>query len=109
MSQPLTFETVQGADGERILSAVGEIDMSNIDALKHALDGVATEEGDESGTLTVDFSAVEYLDSAAINVLFSRADCIEKLIAHPLLMSTFRISGLAELVTIERALPVVSR
>jgi anti-anti-sigma factor len=102
MSLPLTFETVQSDDGERILSAAGEIDMSNIDELKHALAAVTTEAGDEGATLTVDFSAVEYLDSAAINVLFARADRIEKLIAHPLLMSTLRISGLAELVTVER-------
>jgi anti-anti-sigma regulatory factor len=39
------------------------------------------------GTLTVDLSAVEYLDSGAINALFARADHIN-LIAHPLLMST---------------------
>ncbi|WP_193044361.1 STAS domain-containing protein [Mycolicibacterium baixiangningiae] len=102
MTMSLTFETVRCDDGERILSAAGEIDMSNIDALKQALATATTEAGGGSGTLTVDFSAVEYLDSAAINVLFARADHIEKLIAHPLLMSTLRISGLAELVTVER-------
>jgi hypothetical protein len=43
---------------------------------------------------------VEYLDSAAINALYARSDHI-RLIAHPTLMSVLRISGLAELVTIE--------
>jgi hypothetical protein len=56
------------------------------------------------GTLTADLSAVEYLDSGAINALFARADHIN-LIAHPLLMSTLTTSGLTELVTIEPAPP----
>jgi anti-anti-sigma factor len=99
MSMPLTFETAQGDDGGRVLSAAGEIDMSNIDALREALATVTTDAG--SGSLTVDFSAVEYLDSAAINVLFARAHHIDRLIAHPLLMSTLRVSGLAELVAIQ--------
>ena len=53
--------------------------------------------------LTVDLAAVEYVDSAAINVLFAHADNIHKLIAHPLLMNILTISGLTELVTIEAA------
>jgi hypothetical protein len=56
------------------------------------------------GTLTVDLSAAEYLDSGAINPLFARADHIN-LIAHPRLMSTLTTSGLTELVTIEPASP----
>lgn len=98
MSMPLTFTTAQRADGGRVLSAVGEIDMSNIDALREALATVSDAGGDP---FTVDFSAVDYLDSAAINVLFARADDIDRLIVHPLLMSTLRISGLAELVAVE--------
>lgn len=99
MSMPLTFETARRDDGGRVLSAAGEIDMSNIDALREALADV-TGEG-TGGRLTVDFRGVEYLDSAAINVLFTRADRIDRLIAHPLLMSTLTISGLAEVVTVE--------
>ena len=45
---------------------------------------------------------VEYLDSAAINALFARAEPIN-VIAHPLLMSIFTISGLSELATVEPA------
>jgi anti-anti-sigma regulatory factor len=58
-------------------------------------------------TLTVDLSAVEYLDSAAINALFRRADHID-LIAHPALMPVLAISGLSELVTIESAPPTAA-
>jgi anti-anti-sigma regulatory factor len=55
-----------------------------------------------SETLTVDLSRVEYLDSAAVNALFARADHI-RLIAHPLLMSIFHMSGLTKLVSVEPA------
>jgi anti-anti-sigma factor len=101
MPTPLTLNTEHGDDGRIVLIAAGEIDLSNIDAFSQALTAAITEEGG-GATLTVDLSAVEYLDSAAINVLFTRADHIQ-LIAHPLLMSILAVSGLTELVTTEPA------
>ena len=104
MPTSLTLDTARRTDGKLVLTAAGEIDLSNVDAFSQALTGATTELGSGGETLTVDLSAVEYLDSAAVNVLFARADHID-LIAHPLLMSIFTISGLAELVTIEPAQP----
>ncbi|MBW0013676.1 STAS domain-containing protein [Mycobacterium sp.] len=104
MSTTLTLNTARCDDGNLVLTAAGEIDMSNVDAFNQAL-GTATSETDSGGRkITVDLSAVEYLDSAAINVLFARADHIH-LIAHPLLMSILNISGLTQLVTVEAAQP----
>jgi anti-anti-sigma factor len=85
-----------------VLTAAGEIDLSNIDAFDRALTTASTEAAKSGGKLTVDLSAVEYLDSAAINALFAHAEHIH-LIARPLLMPVFRISGLTELTTIETA------
>lgn len=96
----LTLDTTRSDDGEHVLIATGEIDLSNIDAFKKALTSATSDAEGSSGTLTVDLSAVEYLDSAAINALFAHADHI-RLIAHPLLMSALTFSGLAELVAIE--------
>ena len=104
MPTSLTLDTVRGDDGKLVLIAAGEIDLSNIDTFTQALTTAITETASSGGTLTVDLSAVEYLDSAAINALFARADHIH-LIAHPLLMSILSISGLTELVTIELAPP----
>jgi anti-anti-sigma factor len=104
MPTSLTLDTARRSDGKLILTAAGEIDLSNVDAFNQALETAATELGGGGETLTVDLSGVEYLDSAAVNVLFARADHID-LVAHPLLMSIFTISGLAELVTIEPAQP----
>ena len=99
MPTSLTLDTARCNGGNLVLIAAGEIDLSNIDAFNQALTTATTEAASSGGTLTVDLSAVEYLDSAAINALFARADHIH-LIAHPLLMSILTISGLTELVTI---------
>jgi anti-anti-sigma factor len=103
MTTPLTLDTVRRNDGKLVLTAAGEIDLSNVDAFNQALTTATTEAGGGE-TLTVDLSAVEYLDSAAINALFARADDI-RLVAHPLLMPILNISGLTELVTTESAPP----
>lgn len=114
MPTSLTLDTAHSNQGKLVLVAVGEIDLSNIDAFNEAL-ATATVEAAEAasggsgggrgkgdGKFTVDLSAVEYLDSAAINALFARADHID-VIAQPLLMSALTMSGLAELVTIDIA------
>jgi anti-anti-sigma factor len=104
MPTSLTLDTARCSDGTLMLTAAGEIDLSNVHAFDRAL-GAATAEVARSGeTLTVDLTAVEYLDSAAINALFTRADHI-RLVAHPLLMPVLSISGLSELVTVEPAPP----
>lgn len=99
----LTLNTARRDDGERLIAA-GEIDLSNVDAFRQALaDAIATATG-SGGVLTVDLSAVEYLDSAALSALFDCADRINKLAANPLLMDILNICGLTELVAVE-ALP----
>jgi len=103
MPTALTLDTTRDDAGNPVLIARGEIDLSNIDAFSQALVTAATEAAEDGGSLTVDLSAVEYLDSAAINALSAQSECIRKLVAHPLLMSTVAISGLNELVTIEPA------
>jgi anti-anti-sigma factor len=100
----LTLNTARRSDGKLMLVAAGEIDLSNIDGFDQALTAAATEAASTGGTLLVDLSAVEYLDSAAIHAIATHADHIH-LIAHPLLMPVLRISGLTELATIEPAPP----
>ncbi len=101
MPTSLTLDTARGNDGELMLVAAGEIDLSNIDDFVQAL-ASASGEATGGGPLTVDLSGVEYLDSAAINALFTHADHIH-LIAHPILMPILTISGLTELVAVEPA------
>jgi anti-anti-sigma factor len=100
MSASLTLDTTRRGDGTLVLIAAGEIDLSNIDAFNQALTGTTAEAASSGAKLTVDLSAVEYLDSSAINALYHVADQIQ-LIANPLLMRSLIICGLAELITIE--------
>ncbi|HEX3286088.1 MAG TPA: STAS domain-containing protein [Mycobacterium sp.] len=108
MSTSLTLDTARCNEGKLVLTAAGEIDMSNIDAFNDALAAAATEAAGSGERLTVDLSALEYLDSAAVNALCARAEHIH-VVAHPLLMSIFTISGLTELATVEPAPPPAER
>ncbi len=102
MPTSLTLETERSGDGQLVLTAVGEIDLSNVDAFDQALTTAVSEIAEGGGTLTVDLSGVEYLDSAAVNALFPHADHI-RLIAHPFLIRAFSVSGLSELADVEPA------
>jgi anti-anti-sigma factor len=104
MATLLTLDTARDGDGKLVLTAAGEIDLSNIDAFDRALAAAATEAADGGEKVTVDLAAVEYLDSAAINALFTHADNID-VIAHPVLVPVLTISGLSELVTVESVRP----
>jgi anti-anti-sigma factor len=102
MATPLTLSTERGADGTPRVTAVGEIDLSNIDVFTEALTRAS------AGTrrpITVDLSAVKYLDSAGINALFHHADEVDRLhlIVHPFLLRVLTISGLGDIATVEPA------
>ncbi|KES05991.1 anti-anti-sigma regulatory factor [Streptomyces toyocaensis] len=94
MTTQLTLTSGRRPDGTAQLTVVGEIDMSNTDALASAIE--ATE-----GPLVLDLTAVQYLDSAGLSVLFSHIDRIE-VIATPLLTPVLEVSGLADVATVHR-------
>ena len=53
--------------------------------------------------MTIDLSAVEYLDSGAINALFDHADHIRQIIANPILMPVLKVSGLTDVAAVQAA------
>lgn len=99
---PLTLSTDRGVDGTPRVTASGEIDISNIHVFTEALHSAS--EG-SAKPITVDMSAVKYLDSAGVNVLFKHADEIDslRLIVHPLLVRVLAITGLSDIATVESA------
>ena len=104
MATPLTLNTDRDADGAPRLVAEGEIDLSNVAVFTEALTRAS------AGTrqaITVDMSAVKYLDSAGINVLFNHAEEVDRLhlIVHPFLVRVLTISGLSEIAEVEAAAP----
>jgi len=104
MATQLTVNTDRGPDGTTRVVATGEIDLSNIDTFTQALTTAIEETAGSDGKLTVDLGTVKYLDSAAINVLFTHAEQIQ-LIVHPFLIRIFTITGLTELTSVEPASP----
>ena len=104
MSTLLTLDTARSNDGRLVLVAEGEIDLSNIDTFTQALTTAIEETAGSDGKLTVDLGTVKYLDSPAINVLFTHAEQIQ-LIVHPFLIRIFTITGLPELASVEPASP----
>lgn len=104
MATPLRLGIDRRDDGTLVLQAAGELDLSNIDAFSQALADALTKASTDGGTVTVDLSRVEYLDSGAINALFARADHI-RLIANPILMPVLKISGLTDVAQVEAASP----
>lgn len=95
MSTPLELSTRRGADGTPVLTAVGEIDMSNAARFTAAL-GLA---GPRGSRLIVDLTGVAYLDSAGINALFKYVPGVE-LLATPLLAPVLTISGLSGITSV---------
>lgn len=102
MSKLLTVDTARSDDGKLVLTATGEIDLSNVDTFTQAISTAIAERADSGEKLTVDLSTVKYLDSAAVNTLFNFAEQIQ-LIVHPFLIRIFTITGLNELTTVEAA------
>jgi anti-anti-sigma factor len=90
MTTALTLSASRRPDGSQTLTADGEIDMSNASQLGDALAQAGT------GPVVVDLTAVGYLDSAGLTVLFAHADHIE-LVVTALLAPVLTISGLSEL------------
>ncbi|GAA4434148.1 STAS domain-containing protein [Actinokineospora soli] len=89
---PLTVTRREGPDGTALLAVQGEIDMSNSATLTTALEAT-------DGPVTVDLTAVDYLDSAGLAVLFTHSDRIA-VIAGPLLGPVLTYSGLADVVAV---------
>ena len=98
MTTPLELFTDRRPDGQAVLTAVGEIDMSNVGQLRDALDQAG------GGPLVIDLTSVEYLDSAGLTVLFTHAGHIT-LVATPLLVPVLKISGLSEITEVRQAGP----
>jgi anti-anti-sigma factor len=101
MATSLRVQTARRDDGTLLLIAAGELDLSNVETFSEAIASALRAESATDGRVVIDLSEVEYLDSAAVNVLYDYADQIGSLIANPLVMPVLKISGLTGVVTVE--------
>jgi anti-anti-sigma factor len=97
MGTPVTLSTGCGSDGRLVVTATGELDMSNVEAFSRTIADALTQA--DGQPVEVDLRGVEYLDSGAINALFPLADRV-RLIANPILIPVLTISGLSDVTSV---------
>lgn len=93
--------TSRAVGGGRVeVTVAGELDLSTVGRFEDAIrDAVA--QATPGRNTTLDLRGVDYLDSAAINVLFAHAGGIGTVVVQPLLMRGLTISGLDQIVDVE--------
>ena len=94
----LDLSAQQGDDGSTVLTAAGEIDMSNAASFRDAL----SQAGADGADFTVDLTRVVYLDSAGLTALLPYASRI-RIIATALLAPVLAVFGLDPVTTVVAA------
>jgi anti-sigma B factor antagonist len=95
MTTPLELSTSEDDNGTTVVSAVGEIDMSNAAVFRDALSQAAALAGD----FIVDLTGVDYLDSAGLTALLPHAARI-RILATTMLAPVLSVTGLEPVTTV---------
>ena len=95
MTTPLDLSARQDGNGETVLTAAGEIDMSNAADFRAAL----SRAGAGGAGFSVDLTRVDYLDSAGLTALLPYAPRI-RVIATTVLAPVLAVSGLDSITTV---------
>lgn len=95
MTTPLELSSGHGDNESIVLTAAGEIDMSNVARFRDAL----SQAGADGTGLIVDLTKVDYLDSAGLTALLPYAPRI-RIIATAVLAPVLAISGLDPVTTV---------
>ena len=98
MTTPLELSARRDADGVTVLTAAGEIDMSNAAGFRDAL----SQAGADGAAFIVDLTRVDYLDSAGLTALLPYAPRI-RVIATAVLAPVLSVSGLDSITTVVTA------
>ena len=95
MATPLDLSARRDAGGTTVLTAAGEIDMSNAARFRAAL----SQAGDDGAAFIVDLTGVQYLDSAGLTALLPYAPRV-KIIATAVLAPVLSVTGLDPVTTV---------
>ncbi|MFN8072718.1 MAG: STAS domain-containing protein [Mycobacterium sp.] len=102
MSAALKVTSRAVGDGEIEVTVAGELDLSTVGRFEDAIRDAVAKAAPGRNT-TLDLRGVDYLDSAAINVLFAHAEGIGTVRVPSLLIRGLTISGLDQIVDVEAA------
>jgi anti-sigma B factor antagonist len=95
VTTPLELSARRDADGVMVLTAAGEIDMSNAAGFRDAL----SQAGADNDAFIVDLTAVDYLDSAGLTALLPYASRV-KIIVAAVLAPVLSVTGLDPVTTV---------
>jgi len=95
VTTPLELSVQRDAGGVMVLTAAGEIDMSNAAGFRDALD----QAGADDAAFIVDLIRVDYLDSAGLTALLPYASRV-KIIATAVLAPVLSVTGLDPVTTV---------
>jgi anti-sigma B factor antagonist len=95
VTTPLEVSVRRDANGVVVLTAAGEIDMSNAAGFRDALD----QAGADDAAFIVDLTRVDYLDSAGLTALLPYASRV-KIIAAAVLAPVLSVTGLDPVTTV---------
>lgn len=95
MTTPLELSARRDADGVTVLTAAGEIDMSNAAGFRDAL----SQAGAGDAAFIVDLTGADYLDSADLTALLPYASRV-KIIAAAVLAPVLSVTGLDPVTTV---------
>jgi anti-sigma B factor antagonist len=95
VTTPLDLSARRDADGVTVVTAGGEIDMSNAGRFRDAL----SQAGADGAGFTVDLTGVDYLDSAGLTALLPYASRI-RIIATAVLAPVLSVTGLDPVTTV---------
>ena len=98
MATLVTVSTDRGPDGQVVVTAIGELDMSNVDRFSDAVAAALTQA--DGKPVRLDLQGIEYLDSGAINALFACGDRV-RVVVNPILLPVLRISGITDVMSVE--------
>lgn len=98
MTTPLELSARRDASGATVLTAAGEIDMSNAAGFRDAL----SQAGADGAAFTVDLTGVGYLDSAGLTALLPYAARV-RIIATAVLAPVLSVTGLDPITTVVSA------
>jgi anti-sigma B factor antagonist len=100
VTTPLELSARRDSNGATVLTAAGEIDMSNAAGFRDALSQAGADDAD----FTVDLTGVDYLDSAGLTALLPYAHRV-KIIATPVLAPVLSVTGLDPITTVVTTTP----
>jgi anti-anti-sigma factor len=96
-----TMVQSRGAHGALVLSITGEIDLSNVEELREAIEPIIAQERDH---IVFDLSALRFMDSSGIALFLAVAERVGTVELHnptPVIRRVIEVTGLSHILRLD--------